>query len=144
MLVKWRSTRGRIENSMLPQKLDHLGRMYAHFQKHLTWYSWSNMKKCQLWRPWRSLEVKKRSNRDSLGYLMMPPKTRPLGEGVCKFSENSVLIYGVKLCQNVNYDVIWGHWRSNSIFFFFQQNVYLSIHLCFLLKVLYFIQAKIF
>ena len=27
---------------------------------------------------------------------MMPPKTRPLGEGVCKFSENSDVIYWVK------------------------------------------------
>ena len=48
----------------------------------------------------------RRSNGGRIGNLIIPPKTRQLGEGVCKFFENSVLIYGVKSCQNVNYDVI--------------------------------------
>ena len=42
------------------------------------------------------------------------PKIRPLGEGVCKFSENYYVIYWVKLCHNVNNDVSGGHLRSKS------------------------------
>ena len=40
-----------------------------------------------------------RSIGGSLENLMVPPKTRPLGKGVFKFSDNSDVIYWVKYVQ---------------------------------------------